>query len=91
MDKQDAVRTLAKWLNEKQVAPIDRVALATVLSAWNRRAEMQVPEGYKLIKAPITEEMHVAACKVLLRSFGLDGTPQRMLDAMLAAAPEVKQ
>ena len=44
MDEQDAVRTLAKWLNEKQVAPIDRVALATVLSAWNRRAEMQVPE-----------------------------------------------
>lgn len=38
---------------------------------------------------PITEEMHVAACKVLTRASGLHGTPQRMLDAMLAAAPSV--
>lgn len=35
----------------------------------------------------ITEEMHQAACKVLTRATGLDGTPQRMLDAMLATAP----
>ena len=41
MDERDAVRTLSKWLNEEQVAPIDRVALATVLAAWNRRAEAQ--------------------------------------------------
>lgn len=33
----------------------------------------------------ITEEMHVAACQVLTRSHGLDGLPQRMLDAMLTA------
>ena len=36
---------------------------------------------------PITEEMHVAAVKVLHRASGLGGLPQRMLDAMLAAAP----
>lgn len=36
---------------------------------------------------PITEEMHVAAVKVLHRASGLDGLPQRMLDAMIAAAP----
>ena len=36
---------------------------------------------------PITEEMHVAAVKVLHRASGLDGLPQRMLDAMLSAAP----
>lgn len=35
----------------------------------------------------ITEQMHVAAVKVLHRASGLDGLPQRMLDAMLAAAP----
>lgn len=35
----------------------------------------------------VTEEMHVAAVKVLQRANGLDGLPQRMLDAMLAAAP----
>lgn len=34
----------------------------------------------------VTEEMHVAAVKVLQRAHGLDGLPQRMLDAMLNAA-----
>jgi len=36
----------------------------------------------------ITEDMHVAACKVLSRAHGLAGLPQRMLDAMLSAAPQ---
>ena len=45
------------------------------------------PQGW-LPGQSITEEMHVAACKVLTRANGLDGTPQRMLDAMLAAAPQ---
>ena len=36
---------------------------------------------------PVTEEMHVAAVKVLQRASGLDGLPQRMLDAMVAVAP----
>jgi hypothetical protein len=36
---------------------------------------------------PITEAMHIAAEKVLQRASGVDGLPQRMLDAMLAAAP----
>jgi hypothetical protein len=39
----------------------------------------------------VTEEMHIAACKVLTRANGLDGLPQRMLDAMLAAAPHPPQ
>jgi hypothetical protein len=34
----------------------------------------------------VTEDMHVAAVKVLQRAHGLDGLPQRMLDAMLAVA-----
>ncbi|QXW17468.1 hypothetical protein KXJ72_11515 [Comamonas aquatica] len=42
-----------------------------------------VPQGWK-----ITEEMHVAAVKVLHRASGVDGLPQRMVDAMLAAAPQ---
>lgn len=44
-----------------------------------------VPQGWTLGQ-PITEEMHVATVKVLRRASGLDGTPQRILDAMLAAA-----
>jgi len=48
---------------------------------------VSVPEGWKLVKYPVTEEMHVSACKVLHRATGNDGLPQRMLDAMLSAAP----
>ena len=44
-----------------------------------------VPQGWKPGQL-ITEEMHAAACKVLFRAHGLEGTPQRMLDAMLSAA-----
>ena len=45
------------------------------------------PVAGRWVPTPITEAMHEAACKVLLRAHGLDGTPKRMLDAMLAAAP----
>lgn len=44
-----------------------------------------VPEGFALVQSPITEAMHEAACKVLTRATGLDGLPQRMLDALAAA------
>ena len=46
------------------------------------------PPGWKLAPQPITEEMHVAAVKVLHRAHGVDGLPQRMLDAMVAAATQ---
>lgn len=49
----------------------------------------QPPEWW-VMGQRITEEMHVAACKVLQRANGLDGLPQRMLDAMLAAAPKAE-
>lgn len=45
------------------------------------------PDGWALVKSPITEEMHCAAVKVLVRANGVDGLPQRMLDAMVATAP----
>ena len=50
-----------------------------------------VPVGWVAVPVEPTEEMHVAACKVLQRANGLDGTPKRMLDAMLAAAPKLPQ
>lgn len=49
-----------------------------------------VPDGYVLVRYPITEGMHAAACKVLIRSHGLSGVPQRMLTAMLAASQAQK-
>ena len=48
-------------------------------------------EGWQLVPRRITEQMHVAACKEIVRSDGLDGLPQRMLDAMLAPAPSYKE
>lgn len=53
-------------------------AEALAMAAWNRRTPART----------ITEEQPVAAVKVLLRANGLDGLPQRMLDAMNAAAPD---
>ena len=52
----------------------------------SQQAAQAVPEGFALVRTPITEEMHVAAVRVLLRAPGLAGLPQRMLDAMLRAA-----
>lgn len=63
--------------------------LLTTANGWmwwqaaRRAPVVLVPQGYK-----ITEEQHVAAVKVLHRAAGVDGLPQRMLDAMLAAAPQ---
>ena len=42
----------------------------------------------RVVPVFISEEMHIAAFKVLLRATGIDGTPQRMLDAICAAAPQ---
>lgn len=43
----------------------------------------KLPPGWS-----VTEDMHIAAVKVLHRATGVDGLPQRMVDAMLAAAPQ---
>ena len=71
------------------VNPAGRYSSTITQFAWEawqaaRRAPaVPVPHGYK-----ITEDQHVAAVKVLQRASGVDGLPQRMLDAMLAAAPK---
>jgi hypothetical protein len=52
-----------------------------------RLVSSAIPEGWKLVPVEPTEEMHIAACKALVRSYGLDGTPRRVLHAMIAAAP----
>jgi hypothetical protein len=39
MTIESHTRTLAKWLNEEQTAPIDRVALACVLAAVQQPRE----------------------------------------------------
>ncbi len=46
-----------------------------------------VPDGWQLVRSPISADMHVAAAKVLVHADGLHGTPQRVLDALIAAAP----
>lgn len=59
------------------------------------RAAQPMPEaaaqGWKAVLYPITEEMHIAAVKVLQRASGIDGLPQRMLDAMLSASPSAPE
>ena len=58
---------------------------------WNRRATppaAPAPEAPADLPARISEEMHVAAVKVLHRATGVAGLPQRMLDAMRAVATQ---
>jgi hypothetical protein len=78
VDASPAVNPWKPLFTADQMRDCARAALAL---------RKQVPEGWQLVKSPITEQMHQAAAKVLIRANGLDGTPQRMLDAMLAAAP----
>ena len=63
----------------------------TELQHWiERSTDDSGPQQARVMLAErlvVTEAMHVAAIKVLHRSAGVDGLPQRMLDAMLAAAP----
>jgi hypothetical protein len=63
----------------------DKWMLAHAAFDAGRAAAVAVPHGFR-----VTEQMHVAACKVLTRAHGLDGLPQRMLDAMFAAAPKAE-
>lgn len=76
-----------RWKGDGRQYDRDTVRLVLEALAASGEAAL-VPDVRKMGAQPITEEMHVAACKVLTRASGLDGLPQRMLDAMLAAAPK---
>lgn len=65
----------------------ERLIGAAIESTISPVQESAVSQGWELVRTPITEEMHVAAVKVLHRAPGLAGLPQRMLDAMIEAAP----
>lgn len=47
------------------------------------------PAGHKLVPMEITEEMHAAAVRTIVRCTGNSDFPPRVWRAMLAAAPEV--
>jgi hypothetical protein len=50
-------------------------------------ASTAAPEGYVLVPTKITEEMHVAAVRAIIRATGNDDFPPAVWDAMIAAAP----
>jgi hypothetical protein len=52
-----------------------------------RKAEA-AREGWKLVPVELTEEMHVAAVRTIVRCTGNDDFPPRVYRAMLAAAPD---
>lgn len=54
-------------------------------------ASPAVPEGYKLVPIKLTEEMHVAAVRAIVRSTGNDDFPPAVWSAMLGASPAVSQ
>ena len=77
------------WLKDIERDARGNYLLLTTAVGWmwwqaaRRAPAAPLPQGYK-----ITEEQHVAAVKVLHRASGVDDLPQRMLDAILAAAPQ---
>lgn len=79
--RSTGLRSYLHGVNAQDARAMLQAFLAAVAAA------PAVPKGVALVPTPITEDMHVAACKVLHRALGLDGLPQRMLDAMIAAAP----
>lgn len=81
LDKRPVVQALRSHAQKANAA------IATAKTAQPAPNYPAVPEGWALVKSPITEDMHRAAVKVLVRANGVDGLPQRMLDAMVATAP----
>lgn len=73
---------------EKYLQMVDE-AEGLRLQLHDSAQQVEVPQG--LPRIHVTEEMHRAALKVLHRASGLDGLPQRMMNAMLAAAPQSPQ
>lgn len=75
-------------LDRDQFANLVRV-LVNMIQATPAPAQPApvVPEGWRPVQTTVTEEMHAAAVKVLLRATGLNGLPQRILDALLSATP----
>lgn len=66
----------------RHVCPGCKTVKEVIPPQYSLTQRAQIPQEWK-----VTEEMHRAAVKVLHRANGLDGLPQRMVDAMLAAAP----
>lgn len=62
-------------------------AVELVLSAVWGAPSHEVPADWKLVPVSITEDMHVAAVKAIIRSTGNDDCPPNVWKAMLAAAP----
>lgn len=76
-------------------APVDHVNAAVEMVSGAHPDKGTSALAAPVVPAPgaiparihVTEAMHRAAVKVLHRASGLDGLPQRMMDAMLAATP----
>lgn len=77
--------TKTKGKDDTQARPIDAPIASPVMAPLGAA---QVPAGWKLVPVEITEPMHVAAVKTIIRCTGNDDFPPRVYRAMLAAAPE---
>lgn len=82
-----AAAAFESWLTRAYRQPQEHYTAHNMQVAFAGGAEWQAASA-QAVPTVVTEEMHVAACKVLLRASGMAGLPQRMLDAMRAAAPQ---
>lgn len=75
----------SRWVSETHLGDVEVMMKAEIDEL---RAALASQQPARIL---VTEEMHVAAVKVLQRANGLDGLPQRMLDAMFASSPAQPQ
>lgn len=77
------------WVQNRWEGWQARAVLATpsVQAVAAPVAGLAVPEGWKLVPIELTDEMHAAAVRTILRCTGNDDFPPRVYGAMLAAAP----
>lgn len=64
------------------------------IAAWNRRAGERadvVPPGMVLVPIELTEEMHAAAVRTVVRCTGNDDFPPRVWRAMVAASQDSRE
>jgi uncharacterized protein (UPF0335 family) len=78
----------AEWLQLGGCAIVYRNAAEDWTDPLYTRPVPAIPVGWRLVPVEITEAMHVAAVKTIVRCNGNAEFPPRVWTAMIAAAPE---
>ena len=88
MDRARNILTNGKPSRECNWGMLDTSDIRNLITT--QPTQMQIPDGYKLVPIEITEAMHIAAVKTIIKCTGNDDFPPRVYKAMLNAAPSIQ-